>query len=285
MKQTQIKTNGINLNVIEAGPEAGPLVVLLHGFPEFWYGWRKQIEFLASKGFRVLAPDQRGYNLSDKPAYLGAYTLDELAKDIVGLIESTGREKAIVVGHDWGGAVAWWIANKHADKVDKLCILNVPHHAVMNKTLQTNPRQLLRSWYIFFFQLPWLPERAIRAGRFKIATRALVQSSRRGTFSETELEKYREAWSQPAAMRSMINWYRAVVQKKPRPAKSPRIKPPTLLIWGKRDQFLGSSMAQPSVDLCENGRLEFIESATHWVQHEEPQRVNELMLGFFSQNA
>lgn len=280
LRETRIQTNGINLNVIEAGPKKGPLVILLHGFPEFWFGWRKQIDHLASLGFHVLVPDQRGYNLSDKPRAVSAYTLDHLAKDVVGLIDSTGKSKATLVGHDWGGAVTWWTANKYPERLEKMVVLNVPHHAVLNRNLRRNFAQLKKSWYMFFFQMPMLPELGFKIANFALGINALKNTSRPGTFTEEDLQKYREAWSQPEALRSMINWYRAILRNPPVKLKSARIKVPTLLIWGARDKFLGREMAQPSVDYCDNGRLELLEKASHWVQHEEPESVNRLLTEF-----
>lgn len=280
MQTKRVQTRHANLHVVYAGPENGPLVILLHGFPEFWYAWRKQIDALAAQGYRVLAPDQRGYNLSDKPAQVAAYGLDALAGDVLDLIKAEGREKASLVGHDWGAAVAWWTANKHPEHVEKLCILNVPHHAVMKRNLKSNPRQLARSWYMFFFQLPKVPELGMRALDFRMAENALLKSSRPGTFTAEDLSKYKEAWGRPGALRAMINWYRAILRHEPARPPSPRITVPTLMIWGAKDRFLGRELAQPSIELCDHGRLEFIENATHWVQHEEPEKVNELLTGF-----
>ncbi len=162
---TFIHTNGVRLHVVQHGPVDGPLVILLHGFPEFWYGWRKQIPALAAAGYRVWAPDQRGYNLSDKPTGIDAYTLDQLVADVIGLIDAAGCDKVYLVGHDWGAAVAWWMALKYPQRVIKLVVSNVPHPIVMNRTVRRNFDQLRKSWYIFFFQIPWLPERLIRAGQ------------------------------------------------------------------------------------------------------------------------
>src|SRR5207253_9158857 len=130
-------------------PENGPLVILLHGFPEFWYGWRAQIDFLVGAGYRVIVPDQRGYNVSDKPKSIAAYNLDLLAKDVIGLIDAAGRERATVIGHDWGAAVAWWTAIKYPDRLDKLVILNVPHPIVTRRALQGSLKQMRKSWYMF----------------------------------------------------------------------------------------------------------------------------------------
>ncbi len=280
MNHQYIKTNDISLHVVQAGPVDGPLVILLHGFPEFWYGWRQQIAALTEAGYRVWVPDQRGYNLSDKPAGLENYTLDLLAKDVVGLIEPAGEETAVVVGHDWGANVAWWLAAKHPERLSKMVALNVPHWAVMARQLRQNKAQRRKSWYIFFFQLPWLPEALLRRNNWALAARALQESSRPGTFSAADLEKYRQAWSQSGAMTGMINWYRAVIRRQPTQRPDSRIRVPTLLIWGAQDRFLGQELAQPSVDLCENGRLALVPEASHWVQHEEPEQVNQLLLDF-----
>lgn len=253
------------------------MVILLHGFPEYWAGWKKQIDYLAQAGYRVWAPDQRGYNLSDKPKGIAAYNLDELAKDVVGLIDAAGQETAFLVGHDWGAAVAWWVAAKYPERLAKLIILNVPHGSVMKKQLRQNRSQLLRSWYMFFFQIPWLPEKLSQMDNWRPATQALTETSRPGTFSDEELDAYRQAWSRPKAYTSMINWYRALMQAPPASPKTSRIRVPTLIIWGAQDKFLGRELAQPSIETCDNGRLQFIEAASHWVHHEEPEQVNRLI--------
>jgi len=284
MDNQYVETNGIRLHVLQEGPKDGSLVILLHGFPEFSYGWKQQIPYLADAGFRVWAPDQRGYNLSDKPEGIAAYNLDALAADVIGLIDAAGQKQAFLVGHDWGAAVAWWVAAKYPDRLAKLVILNVPHGAVMQKSLRRNFAQLRKSWYIFLFQLPWLPEKLAQRQHWKMVVESLTKSSRSGTFNDQDLDRYRQAWSQPNAYRSMLNWYRALIQKPPKPVASPRISVPTLMIWGEQDKFLGREMAQPSIDLCDDGRLIFIEGATHWVQHEEVERVNALIETFLQED-
>lgn len=275
----RVPTNGIRLNVAQAGPANGPLLIFLHGFPEFWYGWRNQIEHFATLGYRVWAPDQRGYNLSDKPDAISDYTLDTLASDIVGLIDAAGCARARVVGHDWGAAVTWWLALKHPERVERAVILNVPHPAVMGRMLSRSFSQLLKSWYMFFFQIPRLPEAVIQRNHCAAAARSLVATSRPGTFSQADLDRYIEAWSRTDGLRTMIHWYRAIGQK-PSRMGNPRVRVPLLMIWGARDRFLGRELAQPSIDLCDDGRLAFIEEASHWVQHEEPARVNALLEKF-----
>ncbi|GAB2560169.1 alpha/beta fold hydrolase [Spirosoma aerophilum] len=268
----------VRLHVVQAGPDDGPLIILLHGFPEFWYGWKNQIDALAEAGYCVWVPDQRGYNLSDKPNGIDAYSLDTLVADVIGLIDAAGRQKAVVVGHDWGAAVAWWTAVSYPERVERLVVLNVPHPIVMKKYASSNLGQMMRSWYIGFFQLPWLPETLSSAGNWSMFVRTLLSSSRPGTFRRADLQQYKAAWSQPGAVTAMINWYRASLRKPPARRSSIRVTIPTLLIWGTRDKFLKREMAQPSIDLCDNGRLVFLENASHWVQHEEARRVIELII-------
>lgn len=263
----------------------GPLVVLLHGFPEFWYGWRRQIEPLAAAGFRVLAPDQRGYGLSDKPRGARAYNLEALAGDVVGLLDEAGRERAALVGHDWGALVAWWTAIRHPACVERLAVLNGPHPAAFRRALRRSPRQMLRSWYMGFFQLPVLPEAALRA----LAPRLLARSLRgragpgeRGGHSAAgadEIARYREAWARPGAMTAMVNWYRAIFRYRPPVPASLRVRAPVLVIWGARDRYLGKELAKASLAYCDRGELAGVD-ATHWVQHDEPERVNRLLIDF-----
>jgi pimeloyl-ACP methyl ester carboxylesterase len=285
LREEFVSTNRIKLHVMQAGPEEGPLVILLHGFPEFWFGWREQIQPLAEAGYRVWVPDQRGYNLSDKPEGVSAYHIDTLARDIVGLIEATGQENAFIVGHDWGAAVAWHLAGQYPEKVARLVVMNVPHPAVMMRTLRKSFSQLQKSWYMFFFQIPWLPEWILGRNDAQGASELLQRSGKPGTFTAEDLAYYRQAWAQPGALTAMINWYRAAIRSgfggsTGDTPNSGSITAPTLLLWGKQDVALGSEMAQPSIDLCEDGKLVFFEDATHWVQHDEAETVNQLLLDF-----
>ena len=289
LEHDYVLASGARLHVVRAGPADGPPVILLHGFPEFWYGWRKQIPFLADAGYRVLAPDQRGYNLSDKPRPVAAYNLDVLAADVVALVRATGhygavrRGRVFLVGHDWGAAVAWWVAIKYPEVVRRLIILNVPHPVVMRRHTRQSLEQILRSWYIFFFQIPDLPEWLLRAGRYRFFLQLMKASSRPDTFSENDLEQYRRAWARPGALTAMINWYRATRQTRTARLPSLRVTTPTLIIWGARDIALSRPLAPKSLDMCDDGLLVFIEEATHWVQHDEPARVNDLILSFLEE--
>jgi len=282
MNHEWIRTNGVRLHVVTAGPSDGPLVLLLHGFPDFWYGFRRQITFLAERGFRVMAPDQRGYNESDKPAGLSAYRIEELTADVLGLIEAAGRETAHVVGHDWGGAVGWTLAMRHRERLQKLVVLNAPHPVVMLSTLVKSFEQLRKSWYMFFFQLPFLPERLLTAGGGRRLFDGIRREAAPGAFTEEDFAHYRRAWTQPGAARGMIQWYRAALR---RPQGAPtmaeaRIRVPALLVWGAGERHLVRSMAEDSVALCEQGRLELIDGASHWVKDDAPDEVNALIEGF-----
>jgi pimeloyl-ACP methyl ester carboxylesterase len=269
---------GVRLHYVEAGE--GPLVVLLHGFPEFWYSWRRQIPALAQAGFHVVAPDMRGYNLSDKPKGWRAYDADLLADDVAGLVRHFGEQRAHIVGHDWGAAVAYALAMRHPQVVRRLAILNVPHPARMLEAFRTS-RQLRKSWYMFFFQLPWLPEHLMAREEYSFAKRSLRAGSK-GSFSDEDLERYVPAWSQPGALTGMVNYYRAALRRSPRGAiaRMTPIEAQTLVIWGERDRYLGSELAEPAREWVPNVRVERIPEATHWVQHEAAERVNELLLGF-----
>ena len=272
------RTNGIELHVAAAGPENGPLVILLHGFPEYWGAWRVHMKCLAEAGFRVLAPDQRGYNTSDKPERVADYRLDTLADDIVGLIEGQGRRKATVVGHDWGGAVAWRLAQVHGDRLDRVAVLNCCPLEVIQHTSWLNPSQLLKSWYTFLFQIPWFPEWAISLRNFALLASSMTLSGLRGTFSAEVLAGLRQAWQQPGAIRSMLGWYRANMRKPPRPGG--KVSIPSMLLWGEQDRFLGTVLAHKTMELCDAGELVLFPNNTHWINHEAAEEVSRHLLRF-----
>jgi epoxide hydrolase 4 len=268
------------LHYVEAGE--GPLVVLLHGFPEFWFGWRLQIAPLVAAGFRVVAPDTRGYNLSSKPEDVEAYAVDLLAADIRGLIDALGARMAMVVGHDWGGTIAWTMAMNHPEVVERLAILNAAHPRRLQEGLH-HPGQLRRSWYFFFFAIPRLPEDVVHARDWHFFRHFLHDAT--PPYTPEELERYVEAWSQPGAASGMINYYRASVRQSQKDALA-RLRPvmaPTLVIWGERDSYLSPELAEPEADDVPNlDRVERLPDASHWVHHDEAERVNQLLTEFFS---
>jgi epoxide hydrolase 4 len=277
--------NGIALHVVLAGPASGKPLIFLHGFPEFWFAWRHQIDHFVSSGYRVILPDQRGYNLSDKPAGVGSYSIDLLAKDVVGVLDSLADSRAFVVGHDWGAAVTWYLAARYSDRISRTAMLSMPHPGVFIRTLIMNPAQLGRSWYIFFFQLPWLPERILRGRDWAPLVRVLGDTSRPGIFSDRELEQYKESWNRKGALTAMLNWYRAALLRPSKFALDPeasRVTVPALLILGKNDRFAGEAMARESLGYCDTGHLEMFDAASHWVQHEKSAHVNTLLSQFFA---
>lgn len=281
----QVQGEGVLLHLVQAGPNDGIPVVLLHGFPEFWYGWRAQIDSLADAGYRVLIPDQRGYNRSDKPRLVEDYRPELLVADLLRLMQGLDLERVSLIGHDWGASVAWWAAYAHPDRFDRVVILNVPHPQVFARTLRADWRQRLRSWYIAWFQLPRLPELLLGAFGNAGLKSVLRRSSRRNTFSRQDLQVYQRAWSQPGAITGMLNWYRAVARYPARISTRGKLKPPTLIIWGARDIALSTRMARASLERCERGRLELIAQASHWVQHEAADQVNRLLLDFLAETS
>jgi pimeloyl-ACP methyl ester carboxylesterase len=286
VKHRNETVNGINLHWVEAGD--GPLVVLLHGFPEFWFSWRNQIPALAQGGYRVVAPDLRGYNESDKPSGYDAYLARPLSGDIAGLIAACDEERATVVGHDWGGAVAWMTAMRHPQVVERLVIMNVPHPAVFARALRS-PGQLLRSSYMGFFQVPDVPEAMLSARNFSGLKWALRSGSQQpDAFTPDDLERYAEAFAQPGALTGALAYYRAMGRRMAAAARQSGIPAagggrsvdaPTLVIWGRNDPVLAPSLADPG-DGVPNREVVFVEEAAHFVQADAPDRVNELLLEF-----
>ena len=280
MKSNFITANGIKLHYIDEGK--GEMVVLLHGFPEFWYGWHKQIPVLAQH-YRVIAPDMRGYNLSDKPANVADYKIETLAADVAALIKALGAEKAIVVGHDWGAAVAWAVAAFHPQVVKKLAILNVPHPAEMKRALMGfNLSQLKKSWYIFFFQLPFLPERIVGTEKFfRDAFERMCM--KKNAVSEADIQQYVAAYKQPGAIRGPISYYRAMFRGALSTPELPKIKAPVLMLWGEHDTALGKELTYRTKDYCENTfEIKYDPTSGHFIQHDNPQWVNEELLKFFA---
>lgn len=282
--------NGLRLHYVEAGDPAGPLVVLLHGFPGFWYCWRHQIPTLAAAGFRVVAPDMRGYGLSDKPPSVCDYAMPHLVADVVGLARHLGAERFDLVGHDWGGVIAFPVAAWHSDQVRRLAVLNAPHPAAYLREVRRvdPPKQLLRSWYAFFFQLPWLPE-ALLSWNDYAALKELLRHdpARPGAFTADDVTRYVAAWSRPQAMKSTINYYRANLRRSPvELARSTHHIPmPTLLIWGERDNALVPELTEGLEGWVPDLRVRRLPRASHWVQHDEPEKVSRWLVEFFGDGA
>jgi pimeloyl-ACP methyl ester carboxylesterase len=275
-----VDANALTFHVLAAGPEEGPPVILLHGFPDAAFGWSRQFGPLAEAGFRVVAPDQRGYGRTTKPDGIRAYTLDRLVGDVIALADALGIGRFALVGHDWGGVVAWAAAAWRPDRVSRVAILNGPHPKVWLRHVRRSPSQALRSAYVGFFQAPRLPEALLSAGRYAALRRALVQGTRPGAFEGGEIERYVEAWSQPGALTAMLNWYRA--GRYPGPQVG-RVAAPALILWGRQDRYLESANATGALDLCDQARLEWFE-AGHWLHREEVGAVNAALVPFLRES-
>ena len=281
--------NGVRLEYVEKGE--GPLVVLLHGFPESWWSWRYQIDPLVSAGYRVVVPDQRGYAKSDKK---GPYDIDTLAADICALIDhvqgASKERKAIVVGHDWGGAIAWHLAATRPEHCTRLVVMNCPHPVMFEKGLRRSWKQLKKSWYMFFFQLPFLPERMLTKDAALAVKKAFLAGAvDRTNFGDEELAPIREAALEPGAASGMIGWYRAMMRKtmleRKKLAHYPVIDAPSLLIWAKEDFALGYDDLVPGTERhVRSLRIEPIERTGHFVQAENPTAVNALLLPFLAES-
>lgn len=266
-------SDGYNLSVKCAGHEKGRPIIFLHGFPEFWYGWRKQIAFFAEKGYRVVAPDQRGYNDSDKPEQVSAYSIVQLAEDVAAIQRQLNLENPVLVGHDWGAAAAWKAAIRHPVLFDRLVILNVPHPRVMIKNLLTNFKQFFNSWYMYFFQLPALPAWLLSLNGYARFAEGVRNTANPGSFTDDDMSAYIAAWQKPQALDAMIHWYRAAFRH-PDLSGQTHVAIPTLILWGEGDKFLEATMAAESVAYCQSAAVQYFPDATHWLQHDAADAVN-----------
>jgi pimeloyl-ACP methyl ester carboxylesterase len=276
-----VAANGLKFRCLTAGK--GPLVFLLHGFPQTSHSWRGQLGPLSEK-FRVVAPDLRGYGGSDKPSAVAAYSLPRLVEDLAGLIAAFGERRARIVGHDWGGAVAWATAVERPDLVEKLAVLNCPHPAKFLAKIKSSPRQLLRSWYMGFFQIPLLPELLAPPVIGSLLKNSAASPS---AFSDEDLRIYKEAFAQPGAARAAINYYRAAFRDRNElervAAAAPKIKAPTLLLWGEKDQALGVDLTDGMEPLFAGPfALKKFPDASHWLHEEKPNEVNAALLQFLA---
>ena len=295
------RVNGIDLHYVTVDPDPAavdhptgdaPLVVLLHGFPEFWYAWRHQLDALADAGYRVVAPDLRGYNRSSQPAGVDSYGMAELVGDVRGLVEHLGYGRAAIVGHDWGGAIAWEVAMRDPDLVSQLAILNSPHPEVFQETLSRSPRQLLKSWYIFAFQLPWLPERLLAAGDYRTVGEMLADTTTPDAFTDADIRRYKDAMTRSGSMTGPVNYYRAGVRENAERtlrsllpgAETPRrtVDVPTLLVWGEDDVALSTELVDGHDEYVADLRVERLPAASHWVQADAPEQVTALLVEFLT---
>jgi len=276
-----IKTNQINLHYVSQG--MGKLMLMLHGFPEFWYSWRHQIAEFASD-YHVVAVDMRGYNDSDKPKDVSAYQMSELLADVRGVINGLGYEDCILVAHDWGGVIAWNFVYEYPEMIEKLIVMNLPHPAKLFEGLKTWT-QLQKSWYIFAFQIPWLPELIFQANNYQaIASIFVDMAIDKSAFPPEVLTKFQNAAAKPGALTAMINYYRANFKFfSKNTAKDWNISNiPTLMIWGEADTALGKELTYGTSLYVRNIQIKYIQDCSHWVQQERPELVNQYLRSFLN---
>jgi epoxide hydrolase 4 len=280
LETSRIPVGEVSLFTVQAGPKEGRPVLLLHGFPEFWYAWYRQLGILSGEGFRVIAPDQRGYAGSDKPPRVEDYGIRKLADDAANLIAASGYESACVAAHDWGGGVAWALAIWHPERVRRLVVFDTPHPDAS----RSGPSQESRvSWYRTFFQIPYVTEWASRLLHWRLLSRGLLTSSAPGAFSDAKLALYRSAWDRDGAYGKMVSWYRAAFRAEPYTGPVRRVAVPTLVVAAAADAFIPGDLTRRSVELLDSGRLLELGYGTHWVLQEEPEKTARIVADFCSE--
>jgi pimeloyl-ACP methyl ester carboxylesterase len=278
-----VHANGLDFHVAVAG-SGEKLALCLHGFPESCFSWRHQMPMLAQLGFTVWAPDLRGYGKTSRPLGVPAYSMDNLREDVAALIEASGAKATVLVGHDWGALIAWDYAMFGRVPISRLIIMNVPHPALAQQGLRTL-KQLAKSWYIFFFQLPRVPEWALaRNGYAAIAQAFRGMAVDKSRFPREVLRVYQDAAAQPGALTAMLNYYRALVRglRANRRRGTPRIEVPTLMLWGEVDAALGKELTYGTDRYVSDLTLRYLPNVSHWVQQEAPETVNQMMAAWLT---
>jgi pimeloyl-ACP methyl ester carboxylesterase len=270
--EQRIKLPNITLNVAIAGNLDGKPILLLHGYPDAWFGWEKVMKDLTKHDFRIIAPDQRGYNLSDKPKGVKAYYTQNLVQDAIDLMTHFGYDKFDLAGHDYGGYVAWIMALQFPNKVRKLLIISGLHPSILQNAKDLGWQQMIKSWYLIFFRLKKIPEWLLKKNHFK-----LLHDNHSFSLNAASRERYTAAWSQANSIESMINYYRVPPIK----IENPFLKMPVLIIWGEKDLYLTTKAAYASLKYCPKGKLQIIKNASHWLILEETDRVVKEMVDFF----
>jgi epoxide hydrolase 4 len=273
-----IQAGGLNMHIVTEGAPEAPAVVMLHGFPEFWYSWRHQIKPLAQAGYRVIVPDLRGYNLTDKTSPYDTFTL---ANDILNLINTLGYDRVHLVGHDWGGAIAWLFAALYPERLNRLVVVNLPHpNAYARAMRRFYLPQVIKSWYILFFQLPFIPEFLL--GAFNSRGLSTMMKLASPTMTAQELGDYRAAWSQPGALPAMLGYYRSLFRNQRALSAPHTVTVPTRLIWGHPDVALSFKVAQQSAEWCTDFDLKVLPQTGHFVQQQAPEQVTDYIQSFLS---
>jgi pimeloyl-ACP methyl ester carboxylesterase len=282
-----VRANGLDFEVLTAG-EGDRLALCLHGFPEHAFSWRNQIPLLVSLGYRVWAPNQRGYGNTSRPLRIADYEISHLLEDVTALIDASGAKSVTLIAHDWGAAVAWFYAMRPARPIEKLVILNVPHPVLFTKVLKTSRQQQLRSWYMAFFQIPRLPEWMLgRKHAYAIGEIFRRSATDKSRFTPDILAVYRDQASRPGTLTAMLNWYRAApkgISKQLR-AGVPQIEIPTIVIWGEEDSALGKETTYGTDKYVRDVTIHYLPGVSHWVQQDAPERVNELLGSFLGASA
>lgn len=276
-----VRANGLRFHVATAG-EGDRLALCLHGFPESWYSWRFQIPLLARLGYRVWAPDLRGYGETERPTRLRDYDIEVLLEDVGALVDASRARRAMLVAHDWGGIIGWYAAMRRVRDFERLVFLNIPHPAALERELRTNRAQMRRSWYALFFQIPKLPEWILGARGARAIGDAILRSSRRPeAFPEEILRVYRDAAARPGALTAMLNYYRAIGRggggRRQRALGHPTIETPTLLLWGEEDVALTRETTLDTDRFVRDLTVRYLPGVSHWVQQEAPETVNAML--------
>ena len=271
-----IDANGLTFEVATCGT-GERLALCLHGFPETAFSWRHQLPMLAALGYRVWAPNLRGYGNSSRPPGIKNYAMQHLRADIAGLIDAARADEVILIAHDWGGAIAWDFALRQLRPLSRLVILNMPHPVIFARAVRRWP-QLRRSWYILFFQLPWLPEWLLSRNNARWIARAFRDMAQdKSRFSEEVLAEFRDNAAQPGALTAMLNYYRAALRYAELPDPMPHLDTPTLMIWGEEDRALGKELTLGTEALVTEFTLRYLPHVSHWVQQEAPDQVNAIL--------
>ena len=276
----RVPANGIHFEIATMG-SGDRLALCLHGFPEHAYSWRHQMPLLARLGYRVWAPNLRGYGNTDSPREVSAYKARTLVEDVTALIKAAKPKETLLLAHDWGAALAWSVALDQPELIDRLVILNLPHPACFARELR-RPGQLARSWYMFFFQLPWLPEFLLRRSRGRATSRLIRRTSRNpARFSDEDLEVYRANAARPGGLTAMINWYRAIMRggamRRFWGRNIPVIHAPTLFLWGDADVALSLRTTRGTEKYVSNLTFRVFPGVSHWIQQEAPEAVNTML--------
>jgi len=279
-----VSANGLRFHVATCGG-GDRLALCLHGFPECWYSWRHQMPLLAELGYRVWAPDLRGYGETDRPRHVQDYAIEPLLDDVAGLIDVAGARSTLLVAHDWGGIIAWYFALRRVRPLARLVVMNLPHPAVMEREVR-RWRQLRRSWYVLFFQIPRLPEAALRMGDYRAVRRAFLDSAvDKSRFPDSVLQVYRDNAARPGALTAMLNYYRALLRgggSRQRALGYPVIETPTLMLWGEEDVALCKETTYGTERYVPNLTLRYLPRVSHWVQQEAPETVNAMLAAWLT---